>query len=120
MTTAATITALEALTADALRSADDAQLARLKELGTALVALIENEKERRNPSPKSEAPSDDALGRASEISRQLDEKRMAEYRARRDARRVIVREAVEYCASKPDLHERMKALFWAEMSEVAP
>ena len=49
MTTAATITALEALTADALRSADDAQLARLRELSTALVALVENERDRRNP-----------------------------------------------------------------------
>jgi hypothetical protein len=120
MTTAATIAALEALTADVLQSADDAQLARLEELVTALATLIDNEKERRNPTDKeSDATSNDALERAMEITRQLDEKHMDEYRARRDARRIIIREAVEYCASKPALHERVKALFWAEMSEGA-
>src|SRR5262249_34482679 len=115
MTTAATIAALEALTADALESADDAQLGRLQELGTVLATLIANEKERRNPSSKSDATSENASERAMQITRQLDEKHMGEYRARRDARRIIIREAVEYCTSKPALHERVKALFWAEM-----
>ena len=54
-----------------------------------------------------------------QITRQLDEKHMGEYRARRDARRIIIREAVEYCTSKPALHERVKALFWAEMGDGA-
>jgi hypothetical protein len=48
MTIAATITALKALTEDALKSADDAQLARLDELSAALATLIDDEKERRH------------------------------------------------------------------------
>src|SRR5262245_48432727 len=49
MTIATAIAALEALTADALLSADDAQLARLEELSGELEALIYDERERRNP-----------------------------------------------------------------------
>jgi hypothetical protein len=49
MTIATAIAALEALTADALPSADDAQLARLEELSGELEALIYDERERRSP-----------------------------------------------------------------------
>ena len=48
--------------------------------------------------------------------RETTQKRMAVYRAQRDARRATIKEAIEYCASNPVLHERMKAVFWAEMS----
>ena len=114
MTTAAIITALEALTADAVQSADDAQLARLEELGTALARLVDGEKERRNPTDtKSEVVFNEAW---KETGRETTQKRMAVYRAQRDARRATIKEAIEYCASNPVLHERMKAVFWAEMS----
>jgi hypothetical protein len=111
MIIATTITALEALTADALKSADDAQLARLDELATALSALIEDERERRNPT-ETDAESDfgEALERAWEIGEQAHKERMAAYRARR----ATIKEAVEYCATNPDLYERMKAIFRAE------
>src|SRR5215468_6758180 len=107
MTTAATIAALEALTAEALKSADDAQLARLEELGSELAKLIDDERERRRPTASDEEENE--FERLMQISEEHTERRMAAYRARR----ATIKEAVEYCASKPELHERMKAIFWA-------
>jgi hypothetical protein len=34
-----------------------------------------------------------------------------EHQARHKARRAIIREAIDYCATKPELHVRMKELF---------
>jgi hypothetical protein len=52
------------------------------------------EQERRNPMPDSDLVAI-----------------LEEHQARHKARRAIIREAIDYCATKPELHVRMKELF---------
>jgi hypothetical protein len=118
MTTTTTIAALEALNADALKSVDEAKLARLEELSDQLVSLIKAEKERRNPAPATATNGENNL--AAVWSKEFTAERMAAYRAQQVSRRAIIREAVEHCATKPDLQARLKDLFAFELRELRP
>jgi len=108
MTATATIAALKALTADMLKAADKPTLERLEALSERLadlIRLIRDEKEHRKPAlERGETIS--TIMRES-FSRQNTAARMAAHYARQ----ATIREAIAHCASKPDLHARMKAAF---------
>jgi hypothetical protein len=105
MTATATIAALEALTADMLKAADKPTLERLEALSERLADLIRDEKERRKP----------AVERGQTLSELMREsfspQRTAARMAAHYARQATIREAIAHCASKPDLHARMRAAF---------
>jgi hypothetical protein len=115
--TATTIAALEALNADALKTVDEATLARLEELSDQLVSLIKAEKGRRNPAPATATNGENNL--AAVWSKEFTAERMAAYRAQQASRRAIIREAVDYCAAKPDLQVRLKELFAFDLREIS-
>ena len=112
MTIANAISALSALNADALKTADDATLKQLRELADDCLTLIAEEEERRNPpEPEPERSERDMAV----IMEQFSAERMEAYRERHAAmkkeaeeRRAVLREAIAYCGTNPALRARLK------------
>lgn len=103
-----TIAALEALTADALKLSDDATFDRLREQMERCEELIAEEVERRNSESDIEANS---MVDALEAFEEQHAQHMAEYQARREARRKTIEEAIGHCYSNPALQQRLRDIF---------
>jgi hypothetical protein len=116
MTLRTAIAALEAITADNLKEADTATLDRLEELIEDCELLLTDEHERRNPSPT--LSTDKTMREILERGKERRAQRMAEQRAQQEERRATMREAIAHCATNPDLHTRLQALFPIEDSEL--
>jgi hypothetical protein len=114
MTIRTAIAALEAITAEDLKTSDEATFDRLQELAERCEELITNELGRREPSSSSNETMREILERGKE-RRAL---RMAEQRAQQEERRATMREAIAHCATNPDLHTRLQVLFPIEDSEL--
>jgi hypothetical protein len=118
MTATTTIAALEALTGDALKTVDEAALDQLEKLANRCAELVADEKERRNPEPAAATNGENNL--AAVWSKEFTAERMAAYRAQQELRRAIIQEAVDYCATKPDLQTRLKDLFAFDLRDQRP
>jgi len=109
MTVANAISALSALHADdALKTADNATLERLRGLAHDCVTLIADETVRRNPEPTFEKEEWEVI-QARRVHA-LYEAEKAKRKKRFEDRETALQEAIALCASKPDLQSRLKTL----------